>query len=484
MEPIFELSLSHVEGRMTACRLIEELKAAILDGRLAPGAQLPPTRRAQAMFRLSRNTVAGVYERLIHEGLAEARHGSGTFVAARRSAPKTRSAASVTFAVNPIWTDPATASAMDFWSNPRLEGAASATDFRPALVDSRLFPLDILRRVVAREMRRLETRPPSFKGPQGNQGSHRLRLGIARHIAVTRSIAADPSDVVVTAGAQQAFDLLARVLVEPGRTVVAVEDPGYPPMRIPFQAAGARLVAVPVDGEGMRVDLVPPEAGVICVCPSHQFPLGVAMSAERRAALVDYARRRGALIVEDDYDGEFRHEGLPIAALRSAETADVVAYVGTFSKCMLPSLRLGFLMAPEALRPAIVAARNASDWHSPTPMQAGVAAFITDGHLARHVGRLRALYGGRRRHLSQGLESLRDRLTVLPSAYGMHVAATVGDAEGLVRSEDACRRAGIQIHTLRRYGLATPTVDGIVLGIGAADEADIDRLVGILRDTL
>jgi GntR family transcriptional regulator/MocR family aminotransferase len=155
----------------------------------------------------------------------------------------------------------------------------------------------------------------------------------------------------VTSGAQQAFDLLARVLVRAGETVVAVEDPGYPPMRAAFAAAGARIAPVNVDAEGLIVEDLPPDAGIVCVCPSHQFPLGVTLSAGRRKALLAWARHRGAVIVEDDYDGEFRFEGGALEALRSADAADVVFYVGTFSKCMLPALRIGFVAAPHwALR--------------------------------------------------------------------------------------------------------------------------------------
>jgi GntR family transcriptional regulator/MocR family aminotransferase len=154
----------------------------------------------------------------------------------------------------------------------------------------------------------------------------------------------------VTAGAQQAFDLLARILVTPGETVVALEDPGYPPMRVAFAAAGARIMPAEVDEEGLVVDRLPAGLGVICVCPSHQFPLGVTMSKRRRAALVDFARRHGAVIVEDDYDGEFRLGDNPLQSLRAADAADVVFYVGTFSKCMLPSLRLGFIVVPDWVR--------------------------------------------------------------------------------------------------------------------------------------
>jgi GntR family transcriptional regulator / MocR family aminotransferase len=183
------------------------------------------------------------------------------------------------------------------------------------------------------------------------------------------------------------------VLVTPNDTVVAIEDPGYPPMRVAFAAAGARLVPVGVDDEGLIVEQLPADVRIICVCPSHQFPLGVTMSARRRQALVAFARRRGAVIIEDDYDGEFRYEGSPLEALRTGDAEDVVCYVGTFSKCMLPSLRLGFIVAPGWALRSLISAKNCMDWHCPMPMQMGVARFIAEGHLERHVRRLRRIYG-------------------------------------------------------------------------------------------
>ncbi len=203
-------------------------------------------------------------------------------------------------------------------------------DFRPALVDSRLFPFEVFRRVSAKQIRLLERRPAAFRSPQGNQGNYRLREAITRHIAVTRAVVCEPEDILVTSGAQQAFDVLARTLVTSGRTVVALEDPGYPPLRAAFLAAGARVVPVPVDADGIVVDAIPADAEVICVCPSHQFPLGSSLSPPRRRELVSLARERGALIIEDDYDGEFRFEGGTLEALRTPDAADLSSMLERF----------------------------------------------------------------------------------------------------------------------------------------------------------
>ena len=356
MDPLFEIDLDFaaIASGVASRALYLQLKAAIVDGRLRLGAKLPSTRHAKTFFGVSRNTAAEVYERLQNDGYVVARHGSGTYVGNVLPALPLRSERRANDAsdqrLNPFWLQPEVTGAINFWrdmSEHPPSAAANEIDFRPAMVQSRLFPFDVFRRSMVKQLRQLEKRPAGRKSPQGDQGNVRLRESIARHIALTRAVVCSPDDIVVTSGAQQAFDLLARILVKPNKTVVAVEDPGYPPMRVPFVAAGARVVPVEVDAEGLVVERLPPDVGVICVSPSHQFPLGVTMSRRRRNALVEFAWSRGAVIVEDDYDGEFRFDGTPLAALRNSEFADVVFYVGTFSKCMLPSLRLGFVVAPD-----------------------------------------------------------------------------------------------------------------------------------------
>ncbi|HVS77457.1 MAG TPA: PLP-dependent aminotransferase family protein, partial [Steroidobacteraceae bacterium] len=289
MDPLFELAIDRPpRGARHASRsLYAQLTAAIMDGRLRAGTRLPATRSSVTYFGVSRNTAIQTYQRMLSEGYLVARPGSGTYVASRvprdPSARQPRRPARASDRSDPriseFWRSPDIGSALGFWRESLEEAAGAAAapsiDFRPALVDARLFPYEDLRRALASQLRALEKRPARHKSPQGNQGNTRLRAAIVRHIALTRSVVCGPDDVLVTSGAQQAFDLIARVLVRPGRTVVAVEDPGYPPMRVPFAAAGAKVVPVPVDDEGLIVDRIPRDAAIICVCPSHQFPLGV-----------------------------------------------------------------------------------------------------------------------------------------------------------------------------------------------------------------
>jgi len=489
MNTLFEIELERpIPGsRDAGHRLYRQLKEAIQDGRLAAGTRLPASRKSADFFGLSRNTVVEVYDRLSNDGLVAARRGSGTYVADLTLEPISTQSLASTYRLNAFWLREDVTAGMGFWrdESPAVPSADAPIDFRPALIDPRLFPFDAYRRIGAKQLRGLEKKPAAYKSPQGNQGNFHLRAAITSHIALTRAVVCRSEDVVVTAGAQQAFDLLARVLVTPGETVVAVEDPGYPPMRIAFAAAGARITPVEVDEEGLIVDRLPAGLGVICVCPSHQFPLGVTMSKRRRAALVDFARTHGAVIVEDDYDGEFRFGDNPLQSLRATDAADVVFYVGTFSKCMLPSLRLGFVVVPDWARRTLIAAKNCLDWHCSTPLQTGVSAFIAEGQLARHVRKMRQIYSRRRELLYALLKrDFSDSLEPIPSLYGMHVAAWARDGVDLDGAVQILAGRSVKIHTLGRYHLKHSPRSGLVFGYGAVDLPEIERGLAALQGVL
>jgi GntR family transcriptional regulator/MocR family aminotransferase len=440
---------------------------------------------------VSRNTAQEVYDRLAHEGLVVAHHGSGTYVAdpvpwfdtgsaqPNADAPDDR--------LNDFWLSPEIASSIGFWRESEIPfpSARATIDLRPAAIDPALFPFATFRQVMARQLRRLETRPASSRSPQWNQGNFQLRYAIADHVALTRAVACQPDEVLVTSGAQQAFDLIARTLVKAGQTIVAVEDPAFPPMRVPFAAAGALLVPVRVDSEGIVIEDIPKEAGIICVCPSHQFPLGMSMSPARRQALLQFARLNRAVIVEDDYDGEFRYDGTPLQALRTAASSDLVFYVGSFSKCMLPSLRLGFIVPPTWAMRTVVAAKNALDWHCSVPLQMAVAGFIKDGHLGRHVHRMRRIYRQRRDHVLALLKrDLNVKLRPIPSSYGLHVTATATEDIDTEAVSEALARRGILCHALTRYFMGPPSSSGFVISYASADESALDAAVAALAEEL
>jgi GntR family transcriptional regulator / MocR family aminotransferase len=492
-DPLFEIEIQPPTkgARRAADSIYSQLRVAILDGRLSAGIQLPPTRRSEFFFGISRNTALRVYEKLEHMGLVVSRHGSGSYIADTtqlplKALPRQSAPSAEHYRVNPFWLRSDVTTAMNFWRDPTPPPTqlrkVPQIDFRPSIVDTKLFPFDVFRRASAKQLRGLERRPTSYRTQQGNQGNLSLREAVSRHIGLTRAVVCEPEDIVVTSGAQQAFDLLARVFVIPNETVVAFEDPGYPPMRVNFAAAGARLVAVGVDEEGLIVDQLPKDVGIIYVTPSHQFPLGTTMSLRRRKALIEFARNHGAIIIEDDYDGEFRYETGPVQALRNAQASDVVFYVGTFSKSMLPALRLGFVVAPRSMVPILIAAKNCLDWHCSTPVQRAVADFIDGGHLARHIRNMRAVYKLRRRLV---LDLLRTEhaswLMPIPSIYGMHVAATTHTEVDLENIVGTLLRHNVRVHTFSRYYFAAPSRRGLIFGYGATDPAQIHRGLSLLR---
>jgi GntR family transcriptional regulator/MocR family aminotransferase len=492
-EPLFEIEIKKPAkgARDAASMLYLQLRAAMLDGRLSAGAQLPPSRRSRSAFGVSRNTAVAIYERLWHEGHVVMRRGSGTYVAKDLPRPRASSAASDLKApyarLNDFWLQPGVRKSLGFWrvAGDNIAGTRRGeVDLRAAVVDSRLFPHEAFRRAIGRQLLRLERASARPRSPEGDQGSLRLRAAIARHIATTRAIAARPEEIIVTAGAQQAFDLLARILVGARGAVVAVEDPGYPPMRVAFAAAGAQLVSAAVDAEGLVVEALPADTNVICLCPSHQFPLGAALSVERRKALIRFARRHAALIVEDDYDGEFRNDDGPLAALK-AQDPEVVFHVGTFSKSMLPGLRVGFVVTPRWAKTALIAAKNCADWHVSAPMQSGVAAFIDAGHLTRHVRKMRHIYSRRRAHLLARLRhEFAGMLTPMPSTYGMHVTAEVSSGADAEEIAGALAQHNVKIHSLARFAYERRAPSGLVFGFGAADEAGLDRALNLLHKVI
>lgn len=273
---------------------------------------------------------------------------------------------------------------------------------------------------------------------------------------------ASAAQVVVTAGAQQTTDLVGRVLLRPG-DVAAVEDPGYPPPRLVLAARGVRVAPVPVDSAGIVVSAIPAEARLVYVTPSHQYPLGLSMSLERRLELLDWAERHDAVLVEDDYDTEFRYTGRPLEPLHSLDSRGRVVYVGSFSKVLSPALRLGFLVAPPSLVPALVKARYLTDWHAPNVEQAALAAFMAEGGFARHVRRMRKVY--RERHeLLSALVGEFPFLTLLPSSAGLHVSAvSPSDLSPLVRR---ARHAGVRLYSLGDFAVGERR-HGLVFGYGA-----------------
>jgi len=460
-------------SRRVVAELHRQLRSAIVSGRLQPGLRLPSTRELASALSVSRNSVVTAYDQLLAEGYVSALGRGGTVIADFLS-PVLRRERARRFARR----DPRLSRA---WRGPysliaTAERQDRRFDFIAGIPDARSFPFQVWRRLSARALRTASKSRAGYGEPEGRAA---LREAIAGHISFARAIACSPDEIVVTAGAQQAFDLLARILVTPGKTTVAVEEPGYPPLRNVLTAAGAKIASVPVDDQGLRVDRLPLNTKLIFVTPSHQFPLGVHLSLARRRALLDFARARGAVIVEDDYDGEFRYAGKPLDALQTLDRGDTVFYVGTFSKSLFPALRLGFVIAPPWARDALVAAKQLSDWNASPTAQDTLAAFIAEGHLARHVRKMRRIYGERREILQSALGRFcGERLRVVGIGAGLHLAADLSSAISARALVDKASEAGIGVESMQRFAPGGRKTDGLVFGYGAIAA---DRIVDGVR---
>ena len=447
-------------------QIYRQLLAAILDGRLSPGERLPPSRELARRLDVSRNTVGVAYELLAADGVLTGRVGAGSFVSRDISARTMRRRRAPPGAIH----------ARDVWrSLPPPVGRsqdAPPYDFAVGTPDHRLFPYTTWRRLNAHELRSPAAQYATYGDPGGLPA---LRAAIARHIALSRAVRADGDDVIVTQGAQQAFDVIGRVLISEG-TCVAVEDPGYPLVQRLFRSLGARVVGVPVDDEGLKVDAIPREATLAYVTPSHQFPLGTAMSQRRRTALLAWAEQRNAVVVEDDYDSEFRFDGRPLDPLQSLDRTGRVIYVGSFSKVLLPALRVGFLVAPASLRPALLTAKQLTDWHGDVVTQATLARFIERGLLAPHIRKVMREYAARHVQILESLERrLRPWLRPIPGAAGLHLAAAaVGKRTNIPRALRRAQEHGVRLGLLSEYCVDAPQ-EGIVIGYGAIPASRIDE---------
>jgi GntR family transcriptional regulator/MocR family aminotransferase len=442
-------------------QIYRQIREAILDRRLRPGELLPSTRDAAARLSVSRNTVTTAYDHLIAEGFLTSRTGVGTYVSesVATQAPQPSDPA-ITVPSRVIWAE--------MRDPPVLSSYQPLYDFRAGMPDAHEFPYATWRAFVADELRETAIGSGAYGDPAGHLG---LRNAIAHHIGVSRSVKTTADQILITSGTQQALDLISRVLLEPG-DVVAVEEPGYEPARLIFEMHGAKVVPVPVDREGLDVDGLPANGRAVYVSPSHQFPLGVRMSLPRRQALLAWAERSGAVVIEDDYDGEFRYTGRPIDPLQSLDQAGRVIYVGSFSKTMLPTLRLGFCVAPPSLFGPMRKAKFVCDWHAPLPMQAALAHFIERGQFAKHVRRMRGIYLRRREIISMTLDrEFAPYLRVIPSGAGLHMTATLtpefvasgGDARAISRR---ARARDVGIRPLGNFAMNRDAFPGLVIGYG------------------
>lgn len=442
-----ELFVDSTDGRALTTQLYDQLRHAIIDGQLSAGDRLVPSRTLAADLDVSRSTVTEVYGRLAAEGYIEGRAGGGSVVASIGPAPASPPPGPGALAPTPR------AARVAMYDRQPTQPAR--LDLRAGRVDPALFPHAAWRRCTLAGLDRAS-------GQYGDPaGTAELREALVRWVTRSRGVTATGDQVVVTSGTGHAVDLVARVLLEPG-DLVAVEEPGYPPVVELLRGHGLRVAGVPVDEHGLIVDALPPGARLVYVTPSHQYPLGMMLAWHRRRELLRWASRNNAAVVEDDYDTEFRHVPRPVEPLQRLDRDGRVIYVGTFSKILSPALRLGFLVAPESLLPAIRAARQAVDWCPPGVTQQAMAAFIESGHLDRHLRRCRAVYRDRYQRMWDMLgELLPPGYRRLPAYAGLHIAVVGPEDERVYAAPE------VLVSSLRRtYHFGDP-VAGLLVGFGA-----------------
>ena len=489
--------------------VFDRLRQGILAGTLPAGTRLPPTRVMAEEIGVARQTVVLAYERLAAEGYVRARTGSGTYVApdlpdaapAPASVPRVAasdlSARGMRLAKIPAHATQAATQAVTSRMVADNEAAAGDTTTNAVGLEApagsllaggvpahEMFPAQAWLRCTARVLRQM---PPELAGYPPPQGLPELRQQIAAHLAATRGLLADPDCIMVTGGTQQALRLAADLLLDAG-DAVWVEDPGYIAGRGALIAAGAVPVAVPSDGEGLDVAAgvhLAPEARLALVAPSHSTPLGGALPIGRRLALLDWAARANAWVLEDDCDSEFRWEGRPLPPLATLDRTGRVIYCGTFSKTLAPAIRLGFAVVPAPLVPAFVRARTLMDRGSSSLSQAVLTEFMRQGLLAPHIRRVRTEYAARRQAVLAALRRHAPAVTPIAAPGGLHMVARLPDGCDEITAVRACRARDLAVAPLRAYFAGPPRMAGLVIGFAgtpAALAADLARrLAGAIR---
>ncbi|MGX1788702.1 MocR-like pyridoxine biosynthesis transcription factor PdxR [Bosea sp. NPDC055332] len=432
-----------------ASRVHAALRVAIVDGYLSPGLKLPSSRALAAQLGMSRNAIIAAYEQLLSDGLADARQGSGTYVAANL---------------------------------PEAQSAAAPAALDVEILPSRAFALGrtyvdggLLRHLGASVRHHIVAASADQLGYGDPRGSLSLRTEVARHLAANRGIRCDPGCIMITSGTQQGLRLCAEALLCPG-DAIWLEEPGYYAAHGTLRAVGMRLIPVPVDGEGIRIDegrKLAPLARAAYVTPSHQFPTGVTMSMARRVALLDWANAAQAWIIEDDYDSEFRYAGPPLTALAGLGGERVI-YSGTFSKTLFPSLRLAYLVLPRRVAERVIRARSAADRFPSAFLSDAVAELMSNGAFAAHLRRARLRYRQARETVASVLaEAGRGRLRIVVPPQGLHMVAYLpaglpADAGARIRA-----MAAVETRLLSEASLAPSGTEGFILGFSGHDSRDL-----------
>lgn len=474
---LYSFSIDRAADTPVFRQIYLELRSAILSGALRPATKLPSTRDLAAQLGVSRTAVVSAFEQLLAEGYAFGRKGAGTYIAADLpepfAAPHGRKARAA----------PAAARAASFHDLGDFVDVTAQNDERPfnlgrTLLDAR--SAELWRKLTARTLRSFERHHLGYGDPRGLP---ELRKSVCDYLRAARGVRCELDQIVITAGTQQAVDIVARVMPGPDKEVW-IEDPGYSLTRLTLAASGAKVCPIPVDEHGVNVTegiRRAAKARAVFITASHQFPTGVPLSMARRLELLAWARESGAWIIEDDYASEFRYGGRPLASLQGLDEAGRVIYVGTLNKALFPGLRLGYAVLPHPLVRNFVAARYLIDRQPSSLCQSVAAAFMEEGHFAAHIRRMREMYRGQRDTLVAALSRrLGDHLSVEPPDQGMHLVAYTRPGLSDVKIERTAREHGVVIRAMSRLYIEAPAQSALMLGFSGYPQQTIAPAVARL----
>lgn len=474
--PVTSLSLgTPPEGKSLATWLYDELRSAIMQGRLRPNAQLPSSRQLSVDYGVARGTVIAAFESLRHEGYIESRAGSGSFVAAKLPDKFFRGAG-----VPAQHTVKSSGAGLSRWGQqirptfPERKTKRINLPFEANLPALDLFPTAQWARLAGRQMRQANHR---YLGYGDSAGFLPLREAVANHLGSTRGVSCSADQIVIVSGTQQTLHITARLTLDPGDRVW-LEDPGYVGALAAFRDVGADVVGVPVDESGINVAIgeqLAPRAKLAYITPAHQFPLGVGLSLDRRLALLNWAQKAKAWIFEDDYDSEFRFSGRPLPPLQSLDTSECVIFAGSFNKMLFPTLRLGYVVLPPRLVPAFLDARGMSDRFPPALEQRVLCDFITEGYFGQHLRRMREAYAERLQSLMWAAQvgPLAGLVNIAPIQAGIQTAAILPSHLSDVAVSAAASIEGMEIIPISTFQISRKDINGLLLGFANTTPAAI-----------
>lgn len=466
-------------------QLYSEFRDAILAGRFLPGQQIPPTRELAKVLKISRTTVLLAFDHLLLEGYIKGKPGAGTFISDEIPESLLLANFKDRTAQEPERlkrqrTNVRGSKLVEYLNRERLD-YNKFQPFKPGVPDLNRFPCDIWSKLLAKGT---STIPKKDLGYSSSGGFKPLRKAIADYLRMARGVKCHHKQVIIINGAQQGVDIICRVLLEKGDSV-GFEDPGYPDARNILSAAGMNIIPMPMDDEGMNFKNCRQEPALLYITPSHQYPLGVTMSLNRRLELLEYATSIGAWILEDDYDSEYRYNGFPLSALQGIDNSHSVIYMGTFSKVMFPGIRLGYVIVPEDLIEIFIAAKLLIDRNSPILEQAAMEKFIAEGHYGRHVRKMRVLYEQRKKVFYELVETyLSQYLFLHPTEAGLHTIAWLKQAEDDTIFSKMMFENHIIAPALSGYSITKKLKPALVLGYAAYSQQQIEATVKKMKKVL